>query len=93
MPNSKSAEKSLRQSERRNERNRARRSTLRTRIKAFRKLLADGTTQEEADAQFSKVVKTIDQAAAKRLIHKNTASRTKSRLAALKKKTMLGESA
>ncbi|MFN9722529.1 MAG: 30S ribosomal protein S20 [Planctomyces sp.] len=36
------------------------------------------------------VVKALDQAAARKLIHKNTASRVKSRLAALKKKTVVG---
>jgi len=88
MPNSRSAEKALRQSLVRRERNRNRRSALRTRIKKFRALLEeDGTTQESADQQFNLVKKSIDQAAAKHLIHKNTASRTKSRLAALKKKT------
>ena len=46
----------------------------------------EGATQEAADQEFNLVKKTIDQAAAKRLIHKNTASRAKSRLAALKKK-------
>lgn len=90
MPNSASAEKAFRQSLVRRERNRQRRSALRSRLKQFRALLQSGTTQEEADSQFSLVVKALDQAAAKRLIHRNTASRVKSRLAALKKKTFVG---
>jgi len=91
MPNSASAEKSLRQSIVRRERNRQQRSTLRTTVKRFRALLASKPTQETADGQFSLVTKALDQAAAKKLIHKNTASRTKSRLAALKKKTFVGD--
>ncbi|MCA9035746.1 MAG: 30S ribosomal protein S20 [Planctomycetaceae bacterium] len=90
MPNSKSAEKSLRQSLVRRDRNRTQRSALRTRLKNFRSFLAGSPSQEDADKQFSLVVKALDQAAAKDLIHKNTASRTKSRLAALKKKTFVG---
>lgn len=90
MPNSRSAEKALRKSLVRRERNRQQRSALRTRLKQFRKLLSDGTTQETADQEFRHVTKALDQAAAKRLIHKNTASRTKSRLAALKKKSFVG---
>lgn len=91
MPNSKSAAKSLRQSIVKRDRNRQQRSTLRTTLKKFRTLLTTEPTQEEADTQFSLVVKAIDQAASKNLIHKNTASRTKSRLAALKKKTFVGQ--
>jgi len=89
MPNSASAEKSLRRSLVRRERNRQQRGTLRTRIKKFRAFLAEKPTQEAADTEFSQVVKALDQAAAKKLIHKNAASRTKSRLAALKRKTFV----
>lgn len=90
MPNSKSAAKSLRQSLVKRDRNRQQRSTLRTKLKKFRTLLTTQPTQENADKEFGQVVKALDQAAAKNLIHKNTASRTKSRLAALKKKTFVG---
>lgn len=89
MPNSASAEKALRKSLVRRERNRQQRGTLRTRIKKFRAFLATSPTQEAADKEFSTVVKALDQAASKRLIHKNAASRTKSRLAALKRKTFV----
>ena len=90
MPNSKSAAKSLKQSLVKRDRNRQQRATLRTKVKKFRTLLTSGPTQEVADKDFSLVVKALDQAASKNLIHKNTASRTKSRLAALKKKTFVG---
>lgn len=42
-------------------------------------------SRTDADTALTQVTKIIDKAAAKRLIHRNTASRTKSRLAALKK--------
>ncbi|MFN8707206.1 MAG: 30S ribosomal protein S20 [Planctomyces sp.] len=90
MPNSKSASKSLKQSLVKRDRNRQQRATLRTALKKFRTLLTTQPTQEDADKNFSLVVKALDQAASRNLIHKNTASRTKSRLAALKKKTFVG---
>ena len=89
MPNSASAEKSLRKSLVRRERNRNQRGSLRTRIKKFRSMMSEKPTQEAADKEFSQVVKALDQAAAKKLIHKNAASRTKSRLAALKRKSFV----
>jgi len=85
MPHSLSAKKSLRHNQKTRHRNRQQRSQLRTELKKFRTLLADNPSREDADQAFGKVVKALDQAAAKRLIHLNLASRTKSRLAALKK--------
>lgn len=90
MPNSPSAAKSLRQSLVKRDRNRQHRAALRTKLKKFRALLASKPTQEAANQEFSLVTKALDQAASKQLIHKNTASRVKSRLAALKKKTFVG---
>ena len=69
-----------------NERNRALRSTLRTAIKKFRALLLAKDTAKIASA-FPEVQKRIDKARTKGLIHKNTASRYKARLAAAMKKT------
>ncbi|MCH2211650.1 MAG: 30S ribosomal protein S20 [Fuerstiella sp.] len=85
MPNSISAKKSLRQNQKRRMLNRQYRSRLRTELKKFRSLMQETPAQADADKALSQVTKVIDQAAAKRLIHRNTASRTKSRLAALKK--------
>ncbi|GAB5444534.1 MAG: hypothetical protein Fues2KO_48830 [Fuerstiella sp.] len=68
-------------------RNRAQRSELRTAVKQFRSALEENPSREEADKHFASVSKVLDQAAAKNLIHANKAARTKSRLAALKKKT------
>lgn len=82
MANSKSAQKSQRQNESRRERNRQQRSALRSYVKKVRKL-ADGGNVEEAREIFPTVQKKLDQAAAKNLIHKNKASRLKSRLSAL----------
>ena len=86
MPNKLAAKKYLKQSTTRKLLNRQQRSTLRTRIKNFRALLATEPSREDADKQFALVTKAIDQSAAKNLLHANAASRTKSRLAALKKK-------
>ena len=85
MPNSVSAKKSLRQNQKRRVLNRQQRSRLRTELKKFRSLMDQSPSRTDADKALSQLTKVIDQAAAKRLIHRNTAARTKSRLAALKK--------
>lgn len=85
MPNSVSAKKSLRQSLKRRERNRSQRSALRTVIKKFVAAVEAGESQT-AEIAYRIVVKRIDQAAAKNLLHKNKAARTKSRLFARLKK-------
>lgn len=85
MPNSKSAAKRLRQSQDRNVRNRALKSSLRTQIRKVREAITAGNVEAGA-AELKTATKKLDQAAAKNIIHANTASRTKSRLnAALKK--------
>lgn len=82
MPNTKNAKKALRKSQARRLRNRSQRSTLRTTIKKFR-ALAEGDDKDAIETAFRMAVKGLDQAAAKGLIHKNKASRTKSRLSKL----------
>ena len=89
MPNTASAKKALRQNRQRRLRNRSQRSALRTAIKKCR---ASAGTQE-AEAAFRLAVKKLDQAAAKRLIHPNTAARTKSRLSKFLKKAKASASA
>ena len=79
MPNSLSAKKSQRQNETRRLRNRVYRSTLRTVIKKFRVAVA-GDDAAVAQSAFRLAAKKLDQAAARNLIHKNKAARTKSRL-------------
>jgi small subunit ribosomal protein S20 len=79
MPNHKSAKKRVRQTAKRNLINRAGRSNLRTTIKKLRKAFTAGNV-EESNALLSPTVSTIDKAVIKRLLHKNTAARYKSRL-------------
>lgn len=85
MPNTDSAKKALRQSKKRRLHNRALRSTLRTSVKKVRVAAAAGDDATATEA-LQAATKKLDQAAAKHLIHKNAAARTKSRLAKLLKK-------
>ena len=78
MANIKSQIKRNRQNEKRRLRNRAVRSELSTREKAA---MAAAGTDNEAEA-LRLTIKRIDKAAAKGVIHKNTAARRKSRLVA-----------
>ncbi len=78
MPNIKSAKKRVKVNTAKAERNKAARSALRTEIKNAKAAIVAGENKEEA---LKKVVKTIDQAVAKGLLHKNTAARKKSALA------------
>jgi len=80
MPQTKSAKKALRQNLKRRDRNRSVRSSTRTQIKRFKEALAAGDA-DLARQQYQRTVKKLDQTAAKGVIHKRTASRTKSRLA------------
>jgi small subunit ribosomal protein S20 len=81
MANIASARKRARQDVVRNAHNSSLRSTLRTAIKAVRKAIAAGDKPAAAKTlQASQSV--IDRIADKRIIHKNTASRAKSRLSA-----------
>jgi small subunit ribosomal protein S20 len=86
MPNSVSAKKSLRQSQTRRLRNRSQRTSLRNVLKRCR-IAAVGDDAEAAQSAFRLAVKSLDQAAAKNLIHKNAAARTKSRLSKLLKQS------
>ncbi len=83
MPNSINAKKALRKSHTRRLRNRVRRSALRTRLKQFRVLAEAGEDKDAIETAFRAAVKGLDKAAAKGLIHKNKAARTKSRLSKL----------
>lgn len=79
MPRIKSAKKAMRKSRAAQERNRRRRSQLRTAVKKVR---VAGNAQE-AQAALVEATRLLDRAGKKNLVHKNTASRTKSRLAKL----------
>lgn len=85
MPNTESAKKALRQSKKRRSHNRSITSTLRTAVKKVRAAAASGDQSGAAEA-LKTATKKLDQAAAKHLIHKNAAARTKSRLSKLLKK-------
>ncbi|HET9210586.1 MAG TPA: 30S ribosomal protein S20 [Thermoanaerobaculia bacterium] len=80
MANTKSAEKRNRQNIKARERNRAHRSTLRTAIKKLRTAVASGDAAR-AQEILPETLSVIDKTAQKRVIHANTASRYKSRLA------------
>jgi len=82
MAHSVSALKRVRQNEKRRLRNKSVTSSVRTAIKKFRSMCTDGRL-DEARGAYAGVAKKIDQAAAKGVIHKNSASRYKSRLALL----------
>lgn len=73
MPNIKSAKKRVQVSKLQNERNRMIKSGLKTSVKKFEAALT-----EEA---YRAAVKTLDQAVAKGVVHKNTAARRKSQMA------------
>ena len=79
MANTKSAEKRARQSLKRRAANRAHTSKLRTAVKQLRTAVETGNT-EQAQALLTKTISTVDATAQKRVIHRNAAARTKSRL-------------
>lgn len=85
MPNIKSAKKRLRQNIATRDRNRSSRSFVRNRCKNVVKAITTGNI-DEAKELFRQAVKVLDQAGAKRIIHKNAAARKKSRLSAMIKK-------
>lgn len=79
MPNIKSAKKRVKVIEAKTARNRAEKSNLKTMIKKAEFALANSAADKEAVVKLA--VKTIDQASAKGLLHKNNAARKKSQLA------------
>lgn len=80
MANSAQARKRARQAEVTRQRNASLKSALRTAVKKVRKAIAVGD-KAAAAAQLQASQGVIDRIADKRIIHKNMASRTKSRLA------------
>ena len=79
MANSKQAIKRARQNSDRNKLRHAQRSVVRTAVKAV-KADIDANDKAKANDSFKKAQKIIDTAASKKVIHKNAAARTKSRL-------------
>ena len=79
MPNIKSAKKRVKVIATKTRRNRALNSNLKTTNKKTEAALAGSSS--DSTAAVTLAIKKIDQAAAKGLLHKNTAARRKSRLA------------
>ena len=77
MPNIKSAKKRVQLSRVSNEKNKAAKSVLPTNLKKFDAAVAEGN-REAASAAYMVAVKTIDKAAHKGILPKNTAARRKS---------------
>jgi small subunit ribosomal protein S20 len=79
MPIIKSAKKRVKIAEKRTLRNREWKNRLKSNIKEYEKIVAEGNSEEAKD-KLLETVKIIDKAANKGIIHKNNAARKKSRL-------------
>ena len=79
MPNIKSAMKRVKVSKKKNLRNRMVKSGVKTAVKKYQAVLAEGVAP--AGAQLSATTSAIDKAVSKGIIHKNAANRKKARLA------------
>lgn len=86
MPITKSAKKALRQNIKRRERNLIKKESYKKAIKEYKKLIANKKI-DEAKQKLNLVYKLLDKTAKTNVIHKNKASRLKSRLSLLLKKT------
>jgi small subunit ribosomal protein S20 len=85
MANTKSAKKAVRKIARRTAVNRARRSQMRTHVRKVEEAIASGDATQ-AQAALGEAEPLLMKAAQKGIVHKNTASRKVSRLAARVKK-------
>lgn len=85
MANNPGAKKAIRKIARRTEVNKARRSRVRTYVRKFEEALAAGNAGEAKDT-FVQAQSELMRAVTKGVLHKNTASRKVSRLAAQLKK-------
>jgi len=82
MPHTPSAKKSIRQDAKRRLRNRTAKKGIRIQVKKVTE--ADkNATADQLQADLKLAIKKLDKAAAKRVIHPNTAARKKSQLARL----------
>lgn len=79
MPNIKSSIKRVEVTKSKTLKNTARKSALKTAIKKCSEVI--GSNDSSAPSVLSATVKSIDKAAARNILHKNTAARRKSRLA------------
>jgi small subunit ribosomal protein S20 len=90
MANIKSQIKRNRQNAKRQERNKAVRTSLKTSTKKVRVAVASGDA-EAAVERAREVAQALDKAASKRIVHKRTAARRKSRLARAANATVSSE--
>lgn len=81
MPHSLSAKKRVRQNEKSRVRNRSAKSSVRTQVKKFLATVETGNA-ESAEEALRNASRALDKAASKGILHKRTAARQKSRLAA-----------
>lgn len=79
MADHKSTKKRMRQNVKRREINRANRSRLRTQIKKLRSAL-DDSNKKQSQTELQPTISLIDKMVSKKILHKNTAARYKSRL-------------
>jgi small subunit ribosomal protein S20 len=79
MPHSKSAKKRVRKNDEARLANKAVKSSMRTQVKKVKEAIAAGD-KEKAAAEMKLAAKRLDKAAKHNVIHKNQASRRKSRL-------------
>ena len=80
MPNIKSAKKRVKVNATKALQNQMVKNAMRSELKKFDAVVADGDEQARK-AALARVTKCVDKAAAKGILHKNTAARSKSRLA------------
>jgi small subunit ribosomal protein S20 len=74
-----SAKKRIRQNEKHRALNKARKAQIKTQVRAFTEAVATGDKAKATEAARA-AIKKVDQVAAKGTLHKNTASRRKSRI-------------
>ena len=79
LPNIKSAKKRVLVNQTKAARNKAAKSALKTQLKYFDAAINEGN-RVEADKRYKEAVKAVDQAAARGLLHKNTAANRKSKM-------------
>ncbi len=84
--------KSMRTQQRRADRNKTRRTLSRSRVTAARDAISNSPTDEETDKALTDAFSALDRAASKGVIHRNNASRRKSRLARSLSKARSGQS-
>ncbi len=79
MPNTASAKKRMRQDAVRRSRNRSTKSSLRTQLRKVREAIT-AKKLDDCKTEYQTLVRKLDKAVAAKVIHSNTAARTKSRL-------------